>query len=123
MSQLIPVPLVRGLTSTSANLWGRCGESSMQHAYLGQQPDLSDAVLTSKSLHLSSNDGYSGVAPMQYLSPTSIIIAPSVWTSPIQARLKIPILSLSPFQIRDMNSPFQRNLGSVRDMDTLFRYG
>ena len=71
MSQLILGPIVGGLNSTGANLWGRCDSGGVLHAWLGQQPDLSDASIVSNSLPLRHNDGYSGVAPLQNLSPNT----------------------------------------------------
>jgi phosphodiesterase/alkaline phosphatase D-like protein len=71
MSNLILGPIIGGLTSTSANLWGRCDGEGVLHAWIGNQPDLTDAVLVSHSLPLNPNDGFCGVAPLRNLSPNT----------------------------------------------------
>jgi alkaline phosphatase D len=71
MSNLILGPIVGGLTATSANLWGRGDGAGVLHAWLGTRSDLSGAFLASKSLPLSPEDGYAGVAPLRNLSPNT----------------------------------------------------
>jgi len=69
MSILISGPLIGGLTPTSANLWARADGPGILYAWLGTQPDLSDAVLAGRSLPLRPEDGFAGVAPVSGLSP------------------------------------------------------
>lgn len=71
MSQLILGPIIGGLNSSSANLWGRCDSGGVLHAWLGQEPDLSDASLASRSLPLHPDGSFTGVAPLQNLSPNT----------------------------------------------------
>jgi alkaline phosphatase D len=56
-------------------LWGRAapGEGDRRlHAWLGRQPDLSDAWLAGESLPLRPDDSYAGVAPATGLQPGSL---------------------------------------------------
>lgn len=50
MSNLILGPIIGGLSSTSANIWGHSDGEGMSHVWLGRQPDLSDAVIASRSM-------------------------------------------------------------------------
>jgi alkaline phosphatase D len=69
MDELILGPIVGGLTSTQANLWGRTGGPGRLHAWLGRRPDLAGARLEGQSLPLSPQDGFAGVAPVFNLRP------------------------------------------------------
>jgi phosphodiesterase/alkaline phosphatase D-like protein len=71
MSELILSPIVGGLADTRAHLWGRANGPGLLHAWLGQQPDLSDAHLEGQSLTLSPQDGFAGVAPLYNLQPNT----------------------------------------------------
>jgi alkaline phosphatase D len=66
---LILGPIVGGLSDTQANLWGRADGPGTLHAWLGSQPDLSDAVLAASSLPLTPDTGFAGVAPLRGLAP------------------------------------------------------
>lgn len=66
---LILGPLVGGLSHESANLWARAIGPATLHAWIGLQPDLSDAQLAGKSLPLRAEDGYAGVVPLRELKP------------------------------------------------------
>jgi len=69
MAELLLGPIVGGLTSTQANLWGRATGPGRLHAWLGRRPDLSDARLEGQSLPLRNADGFAGVAPLNNLHP------------------------------------------------------
>jgi alkaline phosphatase D len=69
MNDLLLGPIVGGLTSTQANLWGRATGPGKLHAWLGHRPDLSDAKLEGQSLPLRPTDGFAGVAPLNNLRP------------------------------------------------------
>ena len=69
MPELLLGPIVGGLTSTQVNLWGRAAGPGGLHAWLGRQPDLSDARLEGQSLPLREADGFAGVAPLINLHP------------------------------------------------------
>lgn len=69
MSNLVLGPIIGGLSANSAHLWGRSDGESELHAWLGRQSDLSDAVLAAKSLPLTHENGFCGVAPLGDLSP------------------------------------------------------
>jgi alkaline phosphatase D len=69
MNELILGPLVGGLSSTGAHLWGRTSGPGVLHAWLGNEPDLSDARLAATSLPLSAENGFAGVAPLLDLTP------------------------------------------------------
>lgn len=71
MQDLLLGPIVGGLTSSGAYLWGRANAPGELHAWLGSKPDLSDAFLASKSLPLVPENGYAGVAPLNGLSPNT----------------------------------------------------
>ena len=68
-SALILGPIIGGLSQAQANLWGRADGPGTLHAWLGRQPDLSDAVLAASSLPLTSETGFAGVAPLRGLEP------------------------------------------------------
>ena len=53
MTRLILGPMIGGLASNRANLWGRADGPGVLHAWIGKNPDLSDAQLTGKSLPLA----------------------------------------------------------------------
>jgi hypothetical protein len=64
-------PVVGDLSHESALLWGRAegieeGKHSL-HAWLGEQPDLSDVRLAGESLPLLAKDAFAGVAPVRDL--------------------------------------------------------
>jgi phosphodiesterase/alkaline phosphatase D-like protein len=69
MSRLILGPIIGGLSSRSAYLWGRCDGPATLYAWLGNEPDLSDASLAGQSLPVESVSGFAGVAPVQDLFP------------------------------------------------------
>jgi alkaline phosphatase D len=69
MAELILGPIIGGITSTGANLWGRANGPGQLHAWLAQKADLSDAWLAGESLPLAAKHGFVGVAPVTDLSP------------------------------------------------------
>jgi len=69
MTELILGPIIGGITSTGANLWGRANGPGRLHAWLGQEADLSDAWLAGESLLLATENGFAGVVPITGLSP------------------------------------------------------
>jgi alkaline phosphatase D len=69
MADLLLGPIVGGLSSERAHLWGRANGPGLLHAWLGQQADLSDARMVSTSLPLSDDNGFAGVAPLFGLAP------------------------------------------------------
>lgn len=69
MNELILGPIVGGLSHKRVNLWGKAAGAGTLYAWLGRSPDLSDALLAGKSLPLSENTGWAGVAPVSGLSP------------------------------------------------------
>jgi len=69
VTRLILGPIIGGITSTGANLWGRADGPGQLHAWLGQKADLSDAWLAGKSLPLAAENSFAGVAPVAGLSP------------------------------------------------------
>ena len=71
MTRLILGPMIGGLATNRANLWGRADGPGMLHAWIGKNPDLSDAQLTGKSLPLAAENGYAGVAPVGDLLPNT----------------------------------------------------
>jgi phosphodiesterase/alkaline phosphatase D-like protein len=71
MPELILGPIVGGLSSSNVNLWGRANGAAQLHAWLGQQPDMSDAQLVATSLPLTAETGFAGVAPVQGLTPNT----------------------------------------------------
>ncbi|MCI0521216.1 MAG: alkaline phosphatase family protein, partial [Chloroflexi bacterium] len=69
MDHFLLGPLVGGLAHDHANLWGRARGAGVLHAWLGEQHDLSDAHLAGKSLPLTAENGYAGVAAVSGLLP------------------------------------------------------
>jgi alkaline phosphatase D len=69
MIELLLGPIIGGLTSTRAYLWGRATGPGILYAWIGRQSDLSDAHLGGQSLQLRSEDGFAGVAPLNNLQP------------------------------------------------------
>ena len=69
MSELLLGPVIGGLAHDHAHLWGRSDGPGVLHAWLGRQPDLSDAYLSATSLPLDAHDGYAGVAAVKGLKP------------------------------------------------------
>jgi alkaline phosphatase D len=69
MSRLILGPIIGGLSSNRAYLWGRSDSPATLYAWLGEQPDLSDARLAGQSLPVDATTGFAGVAPLNDLSP------------------------------------------------------
>jgi phosphodiesterase/alkaline phosphatase D-like protein len=67
MTRLILGPMIGGLATNRANLWGRADGPGMLHAWIGKNPDLSDAQLSGKSLPLAGENGFAGVAPIDTL--------------------------------------------------------
>ena len=71
MAQLILGPIIGGVSSTGANLWGRADGPGRLRAWLAHQADLSDAWLAGESPPLAAKDGFAGVAPASRLSPNN----------------------------------------------------
>jgi alkaline phosphatase D len=71
MTHLILGPIIGGITSTTANLWGRADGPGQLRAWLGHKADLSDAWLAGESLPLAVENGFAGVAPASGLSPNT----------------------------------------------------
>ena len=71
MTELLLGPIIGGITSTGANIWGRADGPGRLRAWLGQKADLSDAWLAGESLPLAAENGFSGVARVTGLSPYS----------------------------------------------------
>jgi alkaline phosphatase D len=69
MPELILGPIIGGLSPTSVNLWGRTDGAARLHAWLGHQPDMSDAQLVATSLPLTAETGFAGVTPIKDLLP------------------------------------------------------
>lgn len=83
MSELILGPIIGGLTATGAYLWGRTTDEAVLYAWLGGQPDLSDAQLVGESLSLSQETGFAGLVPLEDLTPeTSYHYALTLTESP-----------------------------------------
>ena len=83
MGELILGPVIGGLAHDHAHLWGRSDGPGVLHAWLGRQPDLSDAYLSATSLPLAAQDGYAGVAVVKRLQPdTSYYYALTLSDSP-----------------------------------------
>jgi alkaline phosphatase D len=78
MEDLLLGPLIGGLKHNQAYLWGRISPEAaarraapaVLHAWLGQQPDLSDAYLAGRSLPLAAEAGFAGVAVVAGLAPS-----------------------------------------------------
>ncbi len=79
MNDLLLGPIIGGLSHNRVHLWGRATTASalssanppVLHAWLGGQPDLSDAQLAATSLPLTDATGYAGVAPITNLKPNT----------------------------------------------------
>lgn len=71
MTHLILGPIIGGLSSNRAHLWARTDGPATLYAWLGDNPDLSDARLAGQSLPVDETTGFAGVAPLQDLSPNS----------------------------------------------------
>ncbi len=71
MGRLILGPVAGGLSADGVNLWGRADGPGTLHAWIGQQPDLSDARLGAASLPLDKENGFAGVAPVRELAPNT----------------------------------------------------
>ena len=71
MTQLILGPIVGGVNHSGAFLWGRADGPGTLFAWLGRNPDLSDAYQAGASLPLAEENGYAGVAPVQNLAENS----------------------------------------------------
>lgn len=69
MNDLVLGPIVGGLAHDHVHLWGRADRPGTLYAWLGSQPDLSDAHLSGVSMPLSDSDGYAGVAVAAGLQP------------------------------------------------------
>ncbi|RME90141.1 MAG: hypothetical protein D6770_03065 [Anaerolineae bacterium] len=66
--RLILGPIIGGLSHQSVNLWARADGEGTLHAFLGQQPDLSDAQPAGTS-PLQAENGFAGVVPIRNLQP------------------------------------------------------
>ncbi len=64
-------PLVGGLHHTGANLWARAGGPSTLHAWLGRQPNLSDARPAGKPQPLTGQTGFAGQVTVRGLEPNT----------------------------------------------------
>lgn len=71
MTQLVLGPIIGGVSSTRANIWGRANGPNRLRAWLGRKADLSDAWLAGESLLLDAENGFAGVAPVFGLSPNT----------------------------------------------------
>jgi len=71
MDELLLGPIVGGLKPDRAFFWGRASGPGVLYAWLGSKPDMSDAWLAGKSLPLTAENGYAGVAPVNELSPNT----------------------------------------------------
>lgn len=76
MNELLLGPIIGGLSHDRAYLWGKTASIASDdtinpppqlHAWLGRQPDLSDAQLVGTSLPLTEETGFAGVAPVANL--------------------------------------------------------
>lgn len=71
-TRLLLGPIIGGLSNDRALLWGRAkpvDETATLHAWIGRQPNMSDAELGGQSLPLSPEQGYTGVALLAGLRP------------------------------------------------------
>ncbi len=68
MAEFVLGPLVGGLHAHGAKLWARTNGQAMIYAWLGQQPDLSDAHYAGAAL-LAADTGYAGAVPLEGLTP------------------------------------------------------
>ncbi|MBU2611758.1 MAG: alkaline phosphatase D family protein, partial [Chloroflexi bacterium] len=83
-TQLLLGPLVGGLSHDHVNLWARSSGPATFHAWLGRQPDFSDAKLAGRSLPLSDATGCAGVVPLDNLEPeTSYFYALTLNSKPL----------------------------------------
>lgn len=64
-------PIIGGLSHEGAHLWGRTYGPAILFAWVGREPDLSDAQLMATSLPLMNETGFSGVAPVSGLEPNT----------------------------------------------------
>ena len=79
MNNILLGPIIGGLSHNQAHLWGKVNSTVDQdptadpklHAWLGKLPDLSDAQLAGRSLPLTEETGYAGVAPVTNLEPNT----------------------------------------------------
>ncbi len=70
MAELVLGPLVGGVAAHEANLWARSDAQTMIYAWLGHQPDLSDAQYAGAAL-LTADTGFAGVVPLRELRPNT----------------------------------------------------
>ena len=63
-------PLVGGLSHSSANLWARADGPGMLHAWVGKQPDLSDARHVGAALLVAAS-GFAGRVHVHHLEPNT----------------------------------------------------
>jgi len=68
MPEIVLGPLVGGLSHNSVKLWARADGSGMLHAWIGQEPDLSDAQHAGAAL-LVDAAGFAARIPVQGLQP------------------------------------------------------
>lgn len=71
MTELLLGPIIGGLSEERVHLWARTDGPAILFAWVGQNPDLSDAQLKATSLPLTNETGYAGVAPLSGLSPNT----------------------------------------------------
>jgi len=71
MSKIILGPIVGGVAHDRAHLWGRADGEGVLHAWIGANPDLSDAQLVGTSLPLESASGFAGVVPLSGVRPAT----------------------------------------------------
>lgn len=65
---LILGPMTGGLTSTSANLWGRADKPATLYGWISQDPELSN-VVPAGEIKLDKDDGCVGIIPVNNLTP------------------------------------------------------
>jgi len=68
MAELVLGPVVGGVHAHGAKLWGRADEQTMMYAWIGREPDLSDAQYVGATL-LSADTGFAGVVSLNDLQP------------------------------------------------------
>ncbi len=112
MGSLILGPIAGGLSADGVNLWGRADGPGTLHAWIGEQPDLSDARLGAASLPLDEENGFAGVAPVRELAPnTRYYYALTLDASPPAPRSK-PFASFTTNPPDGERAPFTFAFGS-----------
>ncbi len=112
MTELYLGPIIGGLSSTRAHLWGRAHGTGVLHAWLGHEPDLSDARLVSTSLPLTKATGFAGVAPLQYLAPNTQYYYALTLTDALPDQSGEPYPSFTTFPLVGQRQSFAFAFGS-----------